>query len=102
MSLLGQHNALQHTDQRRRFAFCEHDPFTILFFTIYGWNQWFVSMAELVLYKLVACFFHSLPKQMPTLDKICMTVNSTTFDHMGHYNQHKMKVTQRGFKDSLL
>ncbi len=54
-------------------------------------------MAELILCKQVEYFFHSLPKQMLTLDKIFATVSSTAFVHTCCYNQHKMKVSLRGY-----
>ncbi len=59
----------------------------------------FVFMAELVLCQEVVRFFHSLPKQMLTLDKIFMTVSNTTFFNKHCYNQHKMKVPLRFMLD---
>ncbi len=44
------------------------------------------------------CFFYSLPKQILMLDKIFMAVSNTTFAHMGHNKQHKMKIYSRVFK----
>ncbi len=55
-------------------------------------------MAILVLHQYMACFFHLLPKQMLTLDKIFMTVSSTAFVHMRCCNQRKIKVPWRDFK----
>ncbi len=53
-------------------------------------------MTQLVLCKYVACFLNSLPEQMLALDKIFMTVSSTTFVHVCCYSQHKMRVPRRG------
>ncbi len=51
------------------------------------WRNWYCAM--------VACLFHSLPKQIFTLDKIF-------YFYMHRYNQHKMKVSCSGFKSGGL
>ncbi len=38
---------------------------------------------------------------MLALDKIFTTLSSTTFVHMCRHNQHKIKVSQRGFKSTF-
>ncbi len=37
---------------------------------------------------------------MLTLDKTFPLVSSTAFGHMGCYNQHKMEIPQKGFKNT--
>ncbi len=58
--------------------------------------QYFTFMAKLILCRQT--FISLSQKQMLRLNKIFMTVSSTTCVHMGHYNQHKVKVPQRGSK----